>query len=286
VPYYLVPRALSDVQTRIGTLAGANPSTVATVTNRRGPIAGDADFYAWGLFDRRMDDLDAQDEQDGDNTGKASNDVRAIGVQSFPNGTTADLDRRFLVFAVNTYNRWSNAATNEFDIYVDVDGDGIDDYIIVGADIGAVTTGSFDGRLGSFVFSTRSPGASGTVFLAQAPTDSSTALLPARSSQLCRTGEPCLSKTANPRLTYHAVSFDLVNGGSKVVAGAAKYNAWSSSISQGGFVTVAPGQTDASTTISVDSAEAARTPALGLMVVTFDNKSGAEEAQLIPVSVK
>jgi len=38
-------------------------------------------------------------------------------------------------------------------------------------------------------------------------------LLPVRSSQLCRANEPCLSKLSNPRLAYHAVSFDLVNGG-------------------------------------------------------------------------
>ena len=66
-------------------------------------------------------------------------------------------------------------------------------------------------------------------------------------------------------------------------AGSAKFNAWSSSISQGGFVTVAPGATDATTVISVNSAESNLTPALGVMVVTFDNKSGADEAQLIRV---
>jgi len=285
VPYYFVPRAQADVETRIGRLAGTNPSTVASVTNKHGAIAGDADFYAWGISDTRINRDDDGDAEDGDHTGKASNDVRAIGVQSFPNPTAADLNRQLLVFAVNTFNRWSNASTNEFDIYVDVDGDGKDDYIIVGVDQGAVQLGSFNGVMGSFVFSTRSPGAS-IVFLAAAPTDSSTALLPVRSSQLCRTGEPCLSKLSNSRLTYHAVSFDLVNGGTKVVAGSAKYNAWSSSISQGGFVTVAPGAADATTVISVNSAESNLTPALGLMVVTFDNKSGADEAQLIRVGVK
>jgi minor extracellular serine protease Vpr len=107
------------------------------------------------------------------------------------------------------------------------------------------------------------------------------------SSQLCRKNEPCLSKSTNPRLTYHAVSFDAVNGGPpKVVAGSAKYNPWSSSISQGGFATVAPGGIDATTVISVNSAEAKLTPALGVMVVTLDNKSGADEAQLIRVDVK
>jgi hypothetical protein len=38
--------------------------------------------------------------------------------------------------------------------------------------------------------------------------------------------------------------------------------AWSSAISQGGFVTVAPGATDATTVISVNSAESRLTPAL------------------------
>ena len=54
-------------------LRGKNPATVATVTNKGGAIAGDADFYAWGL--------------EGTKThGKAGNDVRAVGVQSFPCG--------------------------------------------------------------------------------------------------------------------------------------------------------------------------------------------------------
>jgi hypothetical protein len=277
VPYYLVPRAQAMVSTSIGTLAGTNPSTTATVTNNGGGIAGDADFYAWGIVDKKLTEAEGDNQDDNDDAKKQPHDVRALGVQSFP----FDATRQLLVFAVNSFNRWSNASTVEFDIYVDVNGDGIDDYVIVGVDQGAVQTGSFNGRLGSFVFSTRSPGAS-IAFLASAPTDSSTALLPVLSSQLCRKGEPCLS-AASPRLTYHAVSFNLLNGGSKVVAGSAKYNAWSSSISQGDFVTVAPGASDSSVVISVNSAEAARTPALGLMVVTLDNKSGPDEAQLIPV---
>jgi hypothetical protein len=268
VPYYLVPRALSDVSTSIGKLKGTNPSTTATVTNKHGAIAGDADFYAWGLSDKK-------------DPGKVSNDVRAIGAQSFQfdDANTTQL----LVFAVNTFNRWSNASTNEFDIYVDVDGDGVDDYIVIGLDQGAVQAGDFNGRLGSFVFSTRSGGAS-INFLATAPTDSSTALLPVLSSQLCRATEPCLS-AANPRITYHAVSFDLQEGGVDVVSGSAKYNVWSSAISQGGFATVDPGATDTSNVIAVDSAEWMLTPAKGLMIVTLDNMSGGDEAQLIDVEV-
>ena len=268
VPYYLVPRPLSDVSTTIGKLSGNNPSTTATVTNKHGVIAGDADFYAWGLSDQKV------------KGGKSSSDVRAVGVQSFPFSATQQL----LVFAVNTYSRWSNASSNEFDIYVDVDGDGVDDYIIVAADQGSVQAGDANGRLGAFIFSTRSGGAA-IDFLATAPTDSSTAEIPVLSSRLCRTNEPCLS-AANPRITYHVNAFDLNTGASKAVAGSAKYNAWTSAISQGGFATVAPGGSDTSTTIAINSAEWAKTPALGLIVVTLDNASGENEAQLIDVSVK
>ena len=104
---------------------------------------------------------------------------------------------------------------------------------------------------------------------------------------MCPAGVP-----PKPRFTYHVAGHDLVKGGSKVIARSAKYNPWSSSISfkqgviEGGFATVAPGATDATVRISVNSAEAKLTPALGVMVVTLDNKSGADEAQLIRVDVK
>src|SRR4051812_5981260 len=286
VPYYLVPRALSDVDTNLGRLSGTNPSAVATVTNKKGVIPGDADFYSWGLFASRLDD-DGDDGEDGDRTGKPTHDVRAVGVQSFGFPSSTDPNRRLLVFAVNGYNRWSNASVNEFDIYVDVDGDGKDDYVIVGADSGLVTAGAANGVMGAFVFDLNNGGATSSPFGVAAPTDSSTVELPILSSQLCRSTKFCLSAT-NPRLTYHIVSFDIVNGGSKAVPGLAKYNPWGSAISDGGFAgAVAPGATDnTSVVISVNSAEAAKTPALGVMVVTFDNKAGKDEAELIPVSTQ
>jgi minor extracellular serine protease Vpr len=265
VPYYLVPRAQSEVSTTLGRLTGTNPSAVATVSNRSSAaLAGTADFYAWGLSAPRSSDPASQ-----------YNDVRAVGVQSFPDNATSTT----LVFAVSTWNRWSSPSSNEFDIYVDVDGDGAPDYVVVGVDQGAVTTGEFNGRLATFVFSTRSAGAS-LLFFASAPTDSSTALLPVLSSQLCRSGEPCLS---GGRIAYQIVSFDLVNGGAKEVAAVAKFHPWNSAVSTGGFAFVAPGTSDTSNTISVNSAEQAVTPALGVMVVTPDNKAGADEAQLIPL---
>jgi minor extracellular serine protease Vpr len=267
VPYYLVPRPQAAVSTKINLQVGA--TATATVSNKAdAPIAGDADFYAWGLAD-------------GKDRGNAANDVRAIGTQSFPFPSGTNPLRRLIVFAVNTYDGWSNASTNEFDIYVDVNGDGVDDYIVVGADQGAVQTGTYNGIMGAFVFSTRSPGAA-INFLATAPTDGSTAELPVLSSALCRAGEPCLNGTTNARISYHAVSFDVANGGVDEVDGTARYNPWHEAITTGGFAAgVAPGASDSSNNVAIDSAEWALTPAMGLMIVTLDNKNGTDEAQLV-----
>lgn len=273
VPYYLVPRALSDVNAQMPKdVFASSPTTTVKLSNPSGPIAGGADFYAWGIADAQ-------------NHGLGSNDVRAVGTQSFSPAETG-LPSQLVVFGVNTWNRWSNAATNEFDIFVDVDPQNAngDDYIVVGADQGAVQTGTFNGRLGSFVFSTRSAGAA-IDFFATAPTDSSTALLPVLASRLCRTGEPCLSQATSPRLTYHINSFDIVNGSVDAIASAAKYNAYASSISQGMFASV-PRGASGDVPVAITPAEWAQTPALGVMIVSLDNKAGKDEAALLGLTLK
>lgn len=275
VPYYLVPRPFARMKTAPGSLrfTPSETSKHVNVLNQEGQVSGTADFYAWGL-------------EDGNEAAVNANDVRAVGVQSFPSPTATNPNRRLLVFAVNTHDRWSNAAVSEFDIPLDVDLDGTADYIAVGADAGLLLgTGAFDGRFAVGVFSTRSAGAS-VLFLATAPHDSATALLPVRTDQLCRAGQPCLDGTVNRRFEYSAASFALRSGSANdAVAGNARFNAWASSISQGMFAgPLAPGAS-AQVPASVDLAEWAMTPAKGLLVVSTENKSGALEAQLVPVTI-
>jgi minor extracellular serine protease Vpr len=265
VPYYFVPRALSLVETKVADSQPDGPAftTTATVENKSDAArAGIADFYAWGL-------------EDGNDLGKSAADVRAVGVQAFP-------EDEVTVFAVSSWNRWSNGSTAEFDIFVDVDRDGVDDYVVVHADQGAVQTGVFNGRQLAWVFSTRSAGAT-AFFFAGAHTDSSTSTLAVVNSQLCRAGEPCLN-AANPRFNYRAVAFDLLTDEVDAVTGTSSFNAYSPSISNGAFITVAPGQT-ATTPITVNPTEWARTPAKGIMVVVQDNESGKSEADLLEVKI-
>src|SRR5262249_31481355 len=101
VPYYYVPRALSKVNPALnGPLTPGQPTQTATLTNAGGARAGNGDFYAWGLAAPNARQT-------------ATHNVRAVGVQSFP-FTGGD---QLVVFAVNTFARWSSASTHEFDIY-------------------------------------------------------------------------------------------------------------------------------------------------------------------------
>ncbi|MFI5934492.1 S8 family serine peptidase [Actinoplanes sp. NPDC051494] len=263
VPYYLVPQSVSKISTRIDTAALKRKGTATAVTtNRGGVVTGGADFYAWGLSDPRDADKDAAD-------------LRAVGVQSLPAGNA-------VAFAVGTHNRLSNPARNEFDIYVDVNGDGTDDYDVVGIDYGLLTTGDMTGELVTAVFDLRT--GEGTLeFFADAPFDSSTLVLPVLISQLCQPGSPCLSAD-NPRFTYHAASFGVVDLKNDTIAGTASFNAFTPALSTGLFTEVAPGRT-VSQKVTVDKAEFARTPAKGFLVVSPDNRS-RDEAQLVPVAVK
>jgi hypothetical protein len=190
-----------------------------------------------------------------------------------------------MAIAINTWNRWSNAATNEFDVLIDVNGDGIDDFAVIGFDLGAITTGSFNGQMASFTLNLRTNQLSSTAFLADAPMNSANLLLFVRTSQLVDATRPAsaggpigLAKTTNPRFSYHVNSFDLLGPAQDATVGSARYNAWTSAISQGDFQTALPGGT-ATSAVTIDPVEWA----LGLLIATSDNASGAKQAQLISV---
>jgi hypothetical protein len=69
------------------------------------------------------------------------------------------------------------------------------------------------------------------------------------------------------------------------IDGSASFNAFSPAISNGMFDVLAPGAS-ANENVSINAAEWAQTPALGLMVISHGNKSGKDEAQLIKVDLK
>jgi minor extracellular serine protease Vpr len=255
--YYMVPRATSKIHTALNMQQVlSRGSSRATVTNSGGAIAGTADWYAWGTSDPKE-------------TGLGPNDIRAVGVQTFP-------QQGGFAFGLNTWKRWSNAAANEFDIFVDVNGDDTADYDVVEADVGAVTAGDNDGRPGVFVVDLRTHEAS-LDFLADAPTDSTTMAMPVLFDQLCNDGSPCIDDNSG-RITYYAVGF--YNGTADEPSSEATFNVLNPSISTGMFDTVAPYHA-VGETVAINPGEFAQTPPLGVMVLSHDNLASTE-AQLIP----
>lgn len=262
VPYLLVPRSNSDV-TATGALSSRGRVTDADRTielrNRKGAIDAAADVYTWGLSDKKDAPKAIAD------TGY---DLRAAGVQSY----TTPAGEELAVFAVNTHSRWSNAASNEFDVVIDTDRDGEPDWVVFSYDSGAVRTGSVDGVTEVFLQNVETGQLLPSGFLAQAPTDSSTILLPVALADLGVDGA----------FDYTVQSFSLTTDGSDSFAGTATYDPSDPAISNGQYQVVPAGGRTGVTVRTDASAFAAQKP-LGAMVVVVDNESGADEALLVKV---
>ena len=252
LPYYIVPRARANVDADLRD--GHNPSI--RLTNRHGVVTGMGDFYAWGLSNPKTGAIDESFEP------------RAAGLQSIPISATDAI----LVFAVNSYGRFSNPAMGEYDIYIDTNGDGIPDFVLFCADVGAVLAGVQNGQIGTFLVDLNS-GAFTQEFAADAPTDGSIILLPMLASDLG------ISPT-NPRLSYSIVAFDGQVATGVQMPGVAPFNVFTPAVSNSMFVGVAPNAT-VDVPVAIDPVEITQTRPLGFMVVTEDNVSGGSEANLI-----
>ena len=77
-------------------------------------------------------------------------------------------------------------------------------------------------------------------------------------------------------------SFDEFSNDTDSFPTSAKFNAFSSAVSTGDFAQIDPNAA-IGVTVSVNPAELAVTPPLGFMIVSQDNKNGAQEVNLLAV---
>lgn len=247
----LVPRRATNVAASF-TGSATEPKGTLTLTNQGAATAARADVFVWGLED-------ADDQPTA-----AGFDLKAAGIQSF-----RSKGRDYLVFAVSMHDRFSNAASIEFDIPIDNNGDGATDVTVFSYDSGAIRAGDHDGVNEVFVYDHATGGLYAAGFLASSPTDSSTVLLPVPASLLGLTNQ----------FTYSVVSFY----GSEwdMFDGSAAYQVSSPALSNGLAATVAP---DATVTlrVTVTPGQFEAQKPLGFMAVAYDNPAGAE-AVLVPV---
>lgn len=258
VPYLLVPRSLAQGDVKGPKLDPAKKATTkVTLTNQGGALPAAMDFYTWGLSDAQDVDYDA--------LGGQGYDLRAAGVQSFP-------EDDLMVFAINNWDRWSNAASLEHDVLIDLDGDGEADKAVFAMDFGLVTAGAADGMNAVFTMDLAT-NAMGVYYLASSPTDSSTLLMPVPMS--------VLGITKDTTFSYEVASFDVAGAGFDVMDGRAVYQPGHKAFDTEGFYTeVAPGAAQ-KLQITADPQAWAKQRPLGQMVVVMDNAAGADEAILL-----
>jgi minor extracellular serine protease Vpr len=243
VPYYVVPRARSDVRAQLKVNLERGSAAVQ-LNNASEIVTGTADFYALGLI--------------GNHEKLGSIGIRAAGVQSVTDPTLGQI----LVFAVNTFAPASNAVTNVYDVLLDVNGDGKPDYDVEAADLGLLTTGSFNGQMVVAVFNLTT-GRGRLEFLATAPTDGTAILMPMVAATAGVTN-------ANPRFSYSVQTTDLLTGATDASTFSGKFNAFNNAISTGAFVEL-PADGSATVPLAIDPKEFVLTPALGEMVVAEEN---------------
>jgi subtilisin family serine protease len=262
VPYYLVPQAVSNVQVS-GIDSGSlrQGSAQAKVTNNHGAAVGFADWFAWGLKDRKQHGL-------------SSDDLLAAGVQSYPSDG-------LLVFAISTARRWANPSEVEFDVLVDTTGDGTPDYDVVAADFGQLTSGTNNGQDAVAVFNLAT-GAGDIEFLAGAFTDGTSMELPVLFSQLGLT-------SSSTKISYTVNAFGLTDGTADSFGGdTASYDVNHPAFtSSNPFETVNPGETKVDT-ITVDKPLWQAVQPLGLLVLAQNNQSdrGKDEGQTFNVNIR
>jgi hypothetical protein len=294
VPYYFVPNAISHASVKLdaGQLTDSGTAT-ASVTNSRGATTGLVDWFAWGLVNG--DDKNSESNANSDTTAElGSAGLRAAGVQTYPTeAAPTGLGTGWLQFAIGTSARWSNPSENEFDILLDVNGDGVPDYAVIVADLGLLTANSFNGSTAVAVFPVKvvngsvvPDGSMSIRYLASANTDGSSLEAAVDFSQLCRTGRACLSP--NVAITYSIESFGLTNGTFDSFTGSASFNAFTPVFRTPGgsnTITVAANGT-ATDTITYNATQAEKTPVLGVMVVSQNNPNrNARGGQIQLISV-
>jgi subtilisin family serine protease len=134
VPFHFVPLQSADVE--VGEAVGAGDVVQVPLTNTS-VITGMME--AAPLFDVSPSytvfpkPLDAQPV-----------DIQYVSADAFV--FDADAGENMLLFGISTYENRSHPINVEHDIYIDIDQDGLDDYVAFNADLGLLQTGTIDGR--------------------------------------------------------------------------------------------------------------------------------------------
>ncbi len=121
VPWHVLPRKAAQ---NVASISDQSRKALSVRIANRGAEAGDYDLFSLTGTSRRAPRVDLP--QPGDNF--AVVDMRAVGVRYLPASEFGD---DYLEFAINTQGRRAHPNyPAEFDIFIDTNGDGIDDFLL------------------------------------------------------------------------------------------------------------------------------------------------------------
>ena len=197
-------------------------------------------------------------------------DIRTTGAHAFDDPNLG----RVLEFAITTYGLRSVANMMITEIWIDVNGGG-PDYVVQVADLGLLTTGSFDasGRMVSAVFEL-STGAGFLEFFVNNPRNTAVQTAPILLDDLnflgATFGAPQINAT-NPTFSYTVDTIDLETGSSDLTA-AATFNAINPAVDANPNFLLLPAGTSANIDVIGDGS---------LLVLYYNNVAGPAQSQII-----
>jgi subtilisin family serine protease len=172
LPWHILPHKAANVQPTISSLAlNGNPQTL-TLTNTPSTVGGLVDVFS--LTGTGVQFPPSVLPAPG--AAYAVINLQAAGVRLIClDPLCSALGAQF---AISTFGQRSHPdVPAEFDVFIDINGDGIDDVDVFNADIGFFTTGTISGQNGVFIADLTSGTASGPYFYTGADLDSANAIL-------------------------------------------------------------------------------------------------------------
>jgi hypothetical protein len=256
-PLMLVPYGVSDIRaTGLSRARTDGPSLTSSIRiANSGVHFGTYDTYQWIAHDAAGDTVDPRVP-----------DLRDIGVQQF----NVDVGVDAMVVAINLNNRVTTHPTNEYDLLLDTNNDGITDFYAITVDNGLFTTGTPDGSLRTFLLDASFNLVD--VLSASAPANGSTVEVPIILQDLGTLTGP-IGIEVDGSTVLDSIAPDTAFG---------MYDPTSPAVSNGAFDVVAP---SASTVlpVSANASAAAAQHALGWLVVSIDDAAGRGEADEVPL---
>jgi hypothetical protein len=258
IAFMMAPHGRSDVRVTNSRLKfGANGHRFGAITLRNSGVhSGIADVYNWLLSDTPNPHLAA--------------DSRALGVQYFPGADPDFPNDTLMVFAFAEFGRFSSPTQNYYHLSIDTDQNGRADHEIYVIDHGVFEDNYPDGIMNTYVLDDNF---NGFVYDADVPTDGTIALGFAFASDLGMT------RRSGPADVL-GESYSTITGSVDPYDGVATINPYHPQASSGDYITMPPNST-AKFTIDERMPRRDEIPAEGWMIVTFDDKSGVAQADLV-----